>query len=113
MVEYSAELEEARLKDRMGTAMMRKVVIAVRVFLERSWIYGEGEVCAWDGEDGAETDNGDRQGGEMLRRLKATAPEGVIEEVRRMVESAEDWGGWPDDEAVRRYIQNSRFEDAR
>merc|ERR1712113_1023417 len=38
MVEHRSELAEQRARDRNGERLMRRAIIALRVFLERAWL---------------------------------------------------------------------------
>jgi hypothetical protein len=81
--------------------MMRKVMVAMRVFLERSWRVPQ------DDGDGA------RHRTDVDVRLSKAADCGIIEEIRGIVESVEEWEGWALDVEVKEYIADKRFDRLR
>lgn len=115
MVEYRDELADSAAQDRNGANVSRRTMAALRVFLERSWLLAE--------EDAVEEDEGDeevqapdyferveareaRDGRSLaLRRLEDPAPEEFVDEVKGLVESVEEWGGWATDDEVRLYVK--------
>ena len=107
MREYRAELLERRRQDRNGDGMMRRAIIALRVFLERSWLprpepgvdYG----VMNDGSANADTRR-------RLKALRDPANEDRIKAIRAIVEEVEEWGGWPSDEEVEQYAADKRFQ---
>ncbi|KAK5173043.1 uncharacterized protein LTR77_003165 [Saxophila tyrrhenica] len=107
MVEFEAELGEKRAVDRNGEVVMRRAIIAVRVFLERAWLPEE-DVCRSEGSE----DNGDGAGrlSQCIYRLSTPAPTEVIDEAIQLVGSVDDWGGWPTDQEVEGYCDNERFK---
>ena len=94
MSRFAPELRAAADEAANGARMTRRCVIAIRVFLERSWS---------DGDDGAEAGN------EELESNHRQAPENVIEKVYEIIEGNEQWGGWPSDEEVEKYCRRGRF----
>jgi hypothetical protein len=45
-----------------------------------------------------------------LRRLQTPADEKHVKAFKRIVESIDEWGGWPTDEEVHDYCQHERFQ---
>lgn len=90
----SAELAKRREPDRNGEVLMRRAVVALRVFLERSWL--------------PEVDGGEERG--EVEKLKRPAPEAVVDEVRELVKGVENWGSWAEEEEVREYCRGGNFE---
>lgn len=127
MVEHRAELAAKRAQDRNGEVMMRRAVVALRVFLERSWLpqFAQPQEPHTDNEDGtldADAVDDTRPQPKQsphdlrlrnLRRLESGASTDMIEKVEHLVNSVEDWSGWPSDEEVERYCRDSRFEQIR
>ncbi|KAK4612518.1 uncharacterized protein CLAFUR5_13073 [Fulvia fulva] len=98
------ELAERQSHDRNGTAMMRKVIVALRVFLERSWLANstkQKEVVD------AEFPNSRPS---ILAALRSPAETELIDAVRGVVEEVEEWEGWPTDAEVEEYAADTRFD---
>jgi hypothetical protein len=127
MVKHQVELGEASDRARNGARLMRRAIVAVRVFFERSWVPEYGD-AADDWEADADTDaNADdddddaewqweRRGDDKpdaLRRLEARAYEWQVEEARGLVERMKGWGGWATDEEVEVYCRDRRFGEVR
>lgn len=95
---FMPEIKAVADESSNGSRMMRRCVVAVRVFLERYWIYNERE---------AESDaEGDIKESNIIDE---GAPIEVIEKVYEIVEKNEEWGGWPSDEEVQEYCRKGRF----
>ena len=113
MVEYRTELAERRARDRNGEVVMRRALVALRVFLERSWIVPgseSGRVRVNEISDADIKDPGVRAVMRRhLLRLERPASAEVVDAVRGLVEGVGDWEGWASDEEVERYCENSRF----
>ncbi|KAI9874125.1 MAG: hypothetical protein M1830_010173 [Pleopsidium flavum] len=93
MVEFVPELEAVADEARNGRRLLRRSLVAIRVFLERSWISVSGK----HNEDNSH-----------LEPLDA-APENVIQQVYDIIEGVEGWGGWPTDDEVVTYCRKGRF----
>lgn len=106
MVANQTELTLRLAGDRNGEVMMRRTLVALRVFLERSWLPMPEDPCQAE----AEVDGWAGDLRRMLRQLEAPASEETIDEIQRLVESVDDWGGWPDDDEVEEYGRDSRFQ---
>lgn len=110
MVKHQHELTEISDRARNGSKMMRHTIVAVRVFLERSWLPADSlleyEFAALSAEQRVEKRN-------ILHRLEARAYDEQVEEARALVESVEVWGGWATDEEVEAYCRNGRFREIR
>lgn len=107
MLKFAPELQAVSSESANGRGMMRRCLVAVRVFLERSWIF-------YGSRKGSETDHGnggfgvDGVGmgdGEMEREV----PDDVMTGVYEAVTGNEEWGGWPTDEEVEAYCSKGRF----
>jgi hypothetical protein len=129
MVAHQVELGEACDRARNGARLMRRAIVAVRVFFERSWVpedeYGDtaDALSGADADDAdaddADADDADADDAEWrwrvhrkpdaLVRLEARAYEWQVEEARDLVESVEGWGGWATDEEVEVYCRDRRF----
>lgn len=108
MTEHRAQLDEARERDRNGEAVMRRAVIAVRVFMERAWMNSWGARRLGSEDESVERD--EEPGSDVLRRLESPASAAQIQEARALLE---DWGGWATDEEVSRYCRDARFNTVR
>ncbi|GAB7331876.1 hypothetical protein MBLNU13_g03813t2 [Cladosporium sp. NU13] len=107
MAKHQNELAETCEQAPNGPKLMRRTIVAARVFLERSWLPANwGEDC-----DSAESKD-DKP--EALKRLEARASDGQIEEARALIDGAEAWGGWPTDGEVGVYCRDEkRFKEFR
>jgi hypothetical protein len=126
MLKHQAELQRRRGMDRNGDVIMRRAIVAVRVFFERSWLAGNqridlpGEINKKAKLDVSEKfekgflaldrEEITRASGQHLRRLERPAKYALIMEIKELVESVEEWGGWPTDEEVEEYCRNPRFQ---
>ncbi|EMC99996.1 hypothetical protein BAUCODRAFT_119555 [Baudoinia panamericana UAMH 10762] len=108
-VEYRMELLTRQAQERNAEEMVRKVIVATRVFLERSWLEnGDG------GKVVRETDlqDGDRRL-QNLRRLHLPASADTVAEVQALIETVPEWQGWASDEEVEEYCSDWRFRHVR
>ncbi|KAK5125207.1 hypothetical protein LTR85_000883 [Meristemomyces frigidus] len=126
MVEHNTELAEQRSRHWNGEAMMRKAVVALRVFLERGWLAEQDSqprrpLADADGDDADGTGSAAGVPAEQvlvtldlrvknLRRLERAASAAILAEVEQLVNSVEDWHGWPADGEVERYCRDERFQ---
>ena len=110
MAKHQNELAETCEQAPNGPKLMRRTIVAARVFLERSWLPSN-----WSQDcDLAEHDDDDDGKPETLKRLEAQASDRQIEEARALVESVEGWGGWPTDGEVGVYCRDEkRFKEFR
>lgn len=112
MVKYQEDLNENFKVDDLGYGEVktRKLMTAIRLFLERSWLSPTADEAAGD-----EPGSGERRDAReaSLKQIRQPADADVIEEVRQLVESVEEWGGWPEDEEVEEYCKHQRFDDTR
>ena len=86
MVKYQAEIAAAVEMPRNGEKLLRKTIVAVAVYLERSWVQGE-----------------------VVRADQQAAPKKTVAKVRKMVEGVEAWGGWPNEREIAEYCARGRF----
>ena len=113
MVANKGKLAERRDMDRNGDEMMRLAIVALRVFLERSWL--STDEIRGPGLFGAGTKKHvmDTPLEKQLRRLQSPASKDVAEMIQTLVENVDDWGGWPEDNEVEEYCQNDIFAQFR
>jgi len=106
MPEIKAVIEEAG----NGSRMMRRCVVAVRVFLERYWLHSEAEAendAEVDAEADAEADvEADAEDSGLVDEGASIE---MIEKVHDIVERNEEWGGWPSDKEMEEYCRKGRF----
>lgn len=88
MVRRKLQLKKRRAMDRRGRILMRRALIALRVFVEDRWDPLDPELAN--------------------KGLASSASAEQIEEIRRLVESVKHWGGWPSDEEVEMYVEHGR-----
>lgn len=109
MRQHAAELAARQAHDRNGETMLLRTLCALRAFLERSWLPSKTTAAAENGGVGGPIEEGQPRFVKLLSRLRAPAPEEVVEEIRKLVEEEERWVGWPSDEDVERYCRDDRF----
>ncbi|MCJ1257321.1 hypothetical protein MMC24_005146 [Lignoscripta atroalba] len=93
--QFALELKAVAEESKNGPRLMRRSLVATRVFTERSWTYFES-----DGDDELETAPGQSDDG---------ATEDIMQQIYHVIESVEDWGGWPTDDEVEAYCLKGRF----
>lgn len=99
MVKYEREITEGVDMPKNGPRILRKTLVAVRVYLEATWI---------------DHDAMDRI---MLDKIAETmkskhaAPQRTVDTARRLVDSVEAWGGWASDAEIEAYctVPTARF----
>ena len=94
MALYADELKSQAEEQRNGTRMFRRCLVATRVFLELSWNDFELQ---------------DRENHVLLERDVEKASEEILQSVRNVIQENPGWGGGPEDEEVKMYLQNGRF----
>jgi hypothetical protein len=120
MRKYRLELASRKKQDRAGDDAMRKAIVALRVFLERSWLSDDPSktwevVGRRDGEDPEDAPvrvRGNRPM-KILASFSQPASAELIASVRDIVVEVEEWEGWPDDTEVRKYAADVRFDPFR
>ncbi|KAI4729857.1 hypothetical protein E4T49_02317 [Aureobasidium sp. EXF-10728] len=85
---HRKDLAKRSAMDRRGHVLMRRALIALRVFIEDRWEPSKPEL-----DD---------------REVPLCAPTKQVEEIKTLIESVEQWGGWPSDEEVEMYIEYGR-----
>ena len=90
MRQYEPELRSVADESLNGMRLTRRCIIAIRVFVEHSWVYHDLEQTK------------DQYTGEGAGRK-------VIQEVFDVIEGSPDWGGWPTDEEVKEYCRKDRI----
>jgi hypothetical protein len=88
MIKHKRQLTKRRALDRRGGLLMRRALIALRVFVEGRW-------------EAAAPQYGDQD-------VVASASAEQIQEIRRLVNSVRHWGGWPPDFEVDMYVDYGR-----
>jgi hypothetical protein len=83
MSRFATELEFVSKEVSNGQRMLRRTLITMRVFLERSW-----------------TDCGSGS--------TASASQPLVDEAKRLVEQNPRWGGWPTDGEVEDYMKKTK-----
>jgi len=86
MVKYQAEIVAAVDMPGNGERLLRRTIVAIAVYLERSWVKGE-----------------------VVRADQQAAPKKTITKIRKMVETVEAWGGWPSERELAEYCAKGRF----
>jgi len=92
MHQYHNELAERRAEDHNGAVVMRRALTALRVFIEGAWEENPSSANS-EGRDSSSESRG--------------APRQQIEEMARLVDEIEDWGGWPSDDEVEVYLEKA------
>lgn len=85
MSKHRSELTKRCAMDRRGRILMRRALIALRVFVEDRWEPKESEL---DEE-----------------QIPPSASPEQIEKIKRIVGFVKQWGGWPSDEEVAMYVE--------
>ena len=126
MLKYRAEFQQRREMDRNGEVIMRRAIVGLRVFLERSWLADfHSNALVSEINKQTKVDFGeklehtrhahDREDAKLaslkyLWRFEQPAKHHRVMEIKELVESVEEWGGWPTDEEVEAYCQHPRFQ---
>ncbi|KAI9759835.1 MAG: hypothetical protein M4579_002042 [Chaenotheca gracillima] len=100
MVRFRSDLDAKAQEAKNGRRLTRRSMIALRVFLERSW---ENPDIT---DHGSETDE-DRQSARAENHSGANGD--TVSVAKRLVQSQESWGGWATDEEVQDYCTRGRF----
>jgi len=114
MSRFAPELQVVADEAMNGRRLLRRCLIAARVFLEQSWTaIGERDEQTRVGEE-----DSDEQGHEALDRresvscssddLATGAAADRLERMYELVQEQEDWGGWPTDKEVEAYCRRQR-----
>lgn len=93
---HTPELMAVASEPMKGMHLARRCVIAIRVFLERSWLMVDHE----DYE-------GDQRADDQV--VDDGAPREIVQKVFAVIDENEDWGGWPTDVEVTAYCRKGRF----
>jgi hypothetical protein len=101
MATYRAELQERQNLDRSGARMMRRAIIAIRVFLERSFL---SSMKLSSSSSSPSSSAAISRGEDLLRKMREPASEDVLSAVKGILNDEENsraWrGGWPTREEV-------------
>ena len=99
---FADEINAAADDSANGNRMMRRCLIAIRVFMERSWIALQ--------EGDAEARGQDTSTVHDEQETKAEpSPPGIVKAVKEVVKGNEKWGGWPEPHEVEHYCRNGIF----
>lgn len=109
MVEHETQLAVQRTQDRNGKFLTRRAIVATRVFLERGWFVAQDP----DGEERRSNKHAPDRKAAQLQALERAATPDHIADVQEIVESVEEWGGWPSDEEVEVYCEDQKFDKIR
>ena len=93
MDRFADELHYQRRQYMNGERAMRTTMIAIRVFLEGSWTWGNDPV----NDDFGQADEATK-----------AAPTDIFQQVFDIIDRQELWGGWASDEEAEFYIANGR-----
>lgn len=94
MVVYQSEISAAADRPRNGHRMLRRTLVAIRVFSEQLWL-----------DHGKVGQIRDSQKSPAGHASEGAAPAKTLEKIRELVEGVEEWGGWPTDEEAEEYCQ--------
>lgn len=83
MAKFAPELRAVAEEARNGATLMRRTLIAIRVFTERSWL--------------------------DIDEVDTDASEAIMQQIYEVVENVPEWGGWPTDTEVYAYCKRGRF----
>ena len=99
---FADEINAVADESANGKRMMRRCLIAIHVFMERSWIVLEKREAEARGEDPSTVHD--------ERETKAEpAPPGIVKAVKEVVKGNKRWGGWPEPHEVEHYCTNGIF----
>ncbi|KAI9822372.1 MAG: hypothetical protein M1827_000091 [Pycnora praestabilis] len=90
MAMFAPELQAIADEARNGRKLLRRCLVAVRMFLEYHWQSSHISYASRAFEE-------------------PFAPQEIIAQIKNVVEGIESWGGWPGDEEVRVYGEKGRF----
>ena len=109
MAEFAPELQARAAERANGQRMMRSCLTAAVIFLEKSWLPLEERT-----QHGDNCNNGTvKESGKDAGRPKhcessdATKNGTLAERFRRVIAENPDWGGWPSDEEITEYMEDS------
>lgn len=118
MVVHREEINKAAEMPRNGLASRRRALVAARVFCQRSWrkrfqaeVAKDGQVTA-DTREEEENDAESRLGSGVLAVEGPAGPRRgrrTTKKLRDLIESVEEWGGWPTDAECEAYVGNRHF----
>ncbi|KAL8825540.1 MAG: hypothetical protein Q9191_004347 [Dirinaria sp. TL-2023a] len=113
MSRFAPELQAVADEASNGQRMLRKCLVATRVFLEQSWVIvgprareneGLPEKGPLERPDQMERPNGITQ----QDSFSTPCPTEIIDRICDTVEQTEQWGGWPTNEEVEAYCRMKR-----
>ena len=95
MADHASDIDSVANEQLGGQKNLRLVLTAVRVFLERSWLKYELGNTILDNDIRAISEKG--------------ASKSLLKDSRQIVETMENWGGWPTDEEVKVYCRDNKL----
>ena len=99
---FADEINAVADESANGNRMMRRCLVAINVFMERSWFaHEEGEAEARGQDPSTVHDEGDTKAD--------PAPAGIVKAVKEVVKGNRRWGGWPEPHEVEHYCRNGVF----
>ena len=99
---FADEINAVADESANGNRMMRRCLIAIHVFMERSWIVLEKKEAEVRGEDPSTVHD--------ERETEAEpAPAGIVMAVKEVVKGNSRWGGWPEPDEAEHYCRNGIF----
>lgn len=93
---FAPELQAVASEPGNGMKLFRRCVVAIRVFLERSWL-------------SINCQEEDRDGGLQEHEAGEGASQEIFHQIFAIVDKNEAWGAWPTDEEVAVYCRQGRF----
>ncbi|MCJ1230119.1 hypothetical protein MMC12_006790 [Toensbergia leucococca] len=111
MSRFAPELRAVAEEIAIGQKMMRRCMVAIRVYMERAWeqSWEEREAISDEsvGDEGiVEERTSEKDGGEGMGK-RATGD--MLQRVREVVDGVEEWGGWATEKEVQEYCTKGRF----
>lgn len=97
---FADEINAVADESANGNRMMRRCLIAIHVFMERSWIVVEKREAEARGEDPSTVHD---------EREAEPAPAGIVKAVKEVVKSNRRWGVWPEPHEAEHYCRNGIF----
>jgi hypothetical protein len=105
---HSPEIEAAAQEAKNGKLLMRRSIVAVRVFLEQSRTVPNEPLQTSSRADGEDSD--DPRTPWPHARSKPSV--GLLHQIRHEIDQLENWGGWPTEDEVGYYVRRARVSRA-
>lgn len=104
MKEYWPELLLRKTEDLSGDRMLRRTFVAIRAFVE----LGEDESSSGKGVKENAVGKLEDENGEIVPTV---APADIVSQMKDIVNSVPEWGGWPSSDEVALYIERGLARD--